>query len=378
MELSPDIALDKAQSPDIALDKAQSPDIALDKAQSPDIALDKARSPVMTQAEVNLFLKLMKEGNVFDTEPEPEPEQEERGHLTGAVPYDLASQERIVRGRMPTLEIICERFARLFRQSMSASLGKAADVFPSSIDTVKFSQFMRTLPVPASLHVFRADPLRGSAVMVMDSKLAFGLIDSFYGGTGRGQAKIEGRDFTPLESRRIRNVIGMALADLERAWSPVHPLSFGYVRGETNPQFVSVVAPTEEVIVCGFHVELEHARGNVTVCLPYSTVEPIRSKLYAGFQSDQLELDAAWMGRLAERVREAEVTLTVELGRSRITAEELLNLSPGDCIRLNREAREPLEARVEGVPKFRVSIGSSRGQTAVRIVNDILPGPWEN
>ncbi len=179
------------------------------------------------------------------------------------------------------------------------------------------------------------------------------------------------------EARLITKVIKMALEDLEKAWAPVHPLTMSYVRGETNPQFASVVAPTEVVIVIKFEVELEQMVGNLIICLPYSTIEPIRSKLYAGFQSDQLEVDTAWISRFIERVREAEVNMLVELGRTMITGEDIMNLSEGDVIMLKHDVREPLEVKVEGVPKFKVFAGSSRGQKAVRVVGDIPPKIWE-
>jgi flagellar motor switch protein FliM len=130
--------------------------------------------------------------------------------------------------------------------------------------------------------------------------------------------------------------------------------------------------------VVKFEVELEQTVGTLIICLPYATIEPIRSKLYAGFQSDQLEVDTAWISRFIERVREAEVNMSVELGRTTITAEELMNLAIGDVIMLKRDAREPLEVNVEGVPKFKVFIGSSRGQKAVKIQSDIPPRVWED
>ncbi|MDR2460682.1 MAG: flagellar motor switch protein FliM [Deltaproteobacteria bacterium] len=326
---------------------------------------------ILTQDEVDALLKGMGGGEV-------ETETDDSGDQEGITRYDLTNQDRIIRGRMPTLEIINDRFARFFRQTMSTSLRKVIDISAFSIDMIKFGEFMRALPVPTSLHVFRAEPLRGHAIMVIETKLVFNLIDSFFGGSGRGYIKVEGRDFTPIESRRITNVIKLALQDLERAWNPVHPLTFSYVRGETNPQFASVVAPSEVVLVVKFEVELEQTVGTLIICLPYSTIEPIRSKLYAGFQSDQLEVDTAWINRFIERVREAEVSMVVELGRSQITAEELLNLAPGDCIKLNHDVREPLEVKVEGVPKFKVFIGSSRGQKAVKIQSDIAPKIWED
>jgi flagellar motor switch protein FliM len=325
---------------------------------------------ILTQDEVDALLKGMGGGEV-------ETETDQNTDEAGITRYDLTNQDRIIRGRMPTLEIINDRFARFFRQTMSTALRKVIDISAFSIDMIKFGEFMRALPVPTSLHIFKAEPLRGHAVMVIETKLVFNLVDSFFGGSGRGYIKVEGRDFTPIESRLIVKVIKMALADLERAWNPVHPLTLSYVRGETNPQFASVVAPTEVVLVVKFEVELEQTVGTLIICLPYSTIEPIRSKLYAGFQSDQLEVDTAWINRFIERVREAEVTMKVDLGKTTITAEELMNLTEGDIIMLNHDVKEPLDVRVEGVPKFKVFIGTSRGQKAVRIESDIVPRTWE-
>ena len=324
---------------------------------------------ILSQDEVDALLKGMG-GNDLETETD------DSGSAGGINSYDLTSQDRIIRGRMPTLEIINDRFARFFRQSMSTALRKVIDISAFSIDMIKFGEFMRSLPVPTSLHIFKAEPLRGHALMVIESKLVFNLVDGFFGGSGRGYIKVEGRDFTPIEARLLSKVIKMALDDLEKAWSPVHPLVLSYVRGETNPQFASVVSPTEVVIVIKFEVELEQTVGTLVICLPYSTIEPIRSKLYAGFQSDQLEVDTAWINRFIERVREAEINITVELGRTMITGEDIMNLTVGDVIMLKHDVREPLEVQVEGVPKFKVFAGSSRGQRAVRIVSDIQPKIW--
>ncbi|MDR2935227.1 MAG: flagellar motor switch protein FliM [Candidatus Adiutrix sp.] len=324
---------------------------------------------ILSQEEVDALLRGMGSGGA---EPETD-----AANPDGVTAYDLTNQERIIRGRMPTLDIINDRFARLFRQTMSTSLRKVVDVSTVAVDMIKFGEFMRNLPVPTSLHVFKADPLRGHALLVIQAQLVFNLIDSFFGGSGRGYIKLEGRDFTPIESRMITKVVKMALEDLEKAWNPVHPLELTYIRSETNPQFASVVAPTEVVIVVKFEFELEGTVGVISLCLPYSTIEPIRSKLYAGFQSDQLEVDTAWSNRFIERVREAEVNMKVELGQTTVTGEDLLNLAIGDVLMLRHDVREPLVIQVEGVPKFKVYAGTSRGQKAIRVIGDIPPKVWE-
>jgi flagellar motor switch protein FliM len=245
------------------------------------------------------------------------------------------------------------------------------DVSTTSIDMIKFGEFMRALPVPTSLHIFKVDPLRGHGIMVIETKLVFSLVDNFFGGSGQSFIKIEGRDFTAIENRLINKVVHIAMEDLEKAWNPVHPLRLTYVRSETNPQFASVVAPTEVVIVIKFEVELEQTVGQLVLCLPYSTIEPIRSKLYAGFQSDQLEVDHEWINRFIGQVREAAVELVVELGRARISAEGLLNLHVGDVVKLEQDVEHPLTVWVEGIPKFSGFPGVSRGNKALKVSCDI-------
>ena len=317
-------------------------------------------SKILTQEEVDALLKGMSGGEI---ETETDTVEDD----SGVTVYDLTNQDRIIRGRMPTLEIINDRFARILRTTLSSSLRKVIDVSAFSIDMIKFGEFMRALPVPTSLHIFKVDPLRGHGIMVIETKLVFSLVDNFFGGSGQTSIKIEGRDFTAIENRLINKVILMAMEDLEKAWNPVHPLKLTYVRSETNPQFASVVAPTEVVIVIKFEVELEQAVGTLVICLPYSTIEPIRSKLYAGFQSDQLEVDHEWINRFIDQVREARILITVELGRAVITSKDLLNLTEGDIIMLEQDVSQPLIAKVEGIPKFKGFPGVSRGNKALQV-----------
>lgn len=321
-------------------------------------------SKILTQDEVDALLKGMSGGEI-------ETEGDSVEDDSGITSYDLTNQDRIIRGRMPTLEIINDRFARILRTTLSGSLRKVIDVSSFSIDMIKFGEFMRALPVPTSLHIFKVDPLRGHGIMVMETKLVFNLVDNFFGGSGRSFIKIEGRDFTAIENKLIKKVILLALEDLEKAWNPVHPLKLTFIRSETNPQFASVVAPSEVVIVIKFEVELEQTVGTLIMCLPYSTIEPIRSKLYAGFQSDQLEVDHEWIHRFIAQVRQAEVEVSIELGRTEISGRDLLGLKQGDVISLEQDASTPLVAKVEGVPKFKGYAGVVRGNKAFQISGEI-------
>jgi flagellar motor switch protein FliM len=317
-------------------------------------------SKILSQDEVDALLKGMSGGEI-------EVETDTGPGADGVIVYDLTNQDRIIRGRMPTLEIINDRFARLYRTTLSSALRKIVDMTTTSVDMVKFGEFMRSLPVPTSLHIFKMDPLRGHAIFVLESKLVFNLVETFFGGSGAGEVKIEGRDFTAIEQQLTRKVVMLALKDMEQAWKPVHEVTMVYQRTEINPQFASIVPPSDVVIVVKFEMEMEHAAGTITVCIPYSTIEPIRSKLYAGFQSDQLEVDHEWMRRFRVQLREAQVELTVELGRTMISSGKLLELQVGDVIKLDKDINDHLIGLIEGIPKFRGRAGTSRGAKAYRV-----------
>lgn len=291
---------------------------------------------------------------------------------SGVVQYDLANQDRIIRGRMPTLDIIHDRFIRLFRVTLSNSLRKMANLSVNSTGPLKFSEFMNALPLPSCLNILRLDPLRGAAVMVIESKLLYALVDSFFGGNDVPFTKIEGKDFTPIEIKIARRVVLSAIDDLEKAWEPVYPLKIGYSRTEINPQFVAVVPPSDVVIATTFDVELEKVSGTIKIIIPYSTLEPIKSKLSVGFQSEQLEVDYIWIHRIKEQIMQTEANIQIKLGSADITVHDLANLEPGDIIQLNHDATKPLDVLVEGIPKFRCIPGVLKGQRAIKITESLI------
>jgi flagellar motor switch protein FliM len=319
---------------------------------------------VLSQAEVDALLRGLSDGKI-------DAEQEQKDDLDGIRGYDLTNQDRIIRGRMPTLEIINDRFAKLIRTTMSASLRKVIDVTVTQTEMVKFGEFIRTLPVPTSLHILRMDPLRGHVLLVVESRLVFNLLDCFFGGTGKATIKIEGRDFTAIEQKVIQKVVAMVLKDLELSWKPVVPITFQAVRAEINPQFATIVPPTELVIAIHYDLELDHLIGKITLCLPYSTIEPIRSKLYARYQSEQLEVDLEWIERVKRQLREVEVDILVELGKGHMTGRELLQINPGDTLVLDQYVDDPLLVKIEGVPKYRGFAGMSKGLHVVKIQREI-------
>jgi flagellar motor switch protein FliM len=310
---------------------------------------------VLSQDEIDALLHGVDSGAV-STEPEPAP-----GEVRT---YDFTNQVRIVRGRMPTLEMINERFARLFRTSLFNMLRRAPEVAVAPIRMLKFSEYVHGLHVPTSLNLVRVLPLRGTALIVLDPKLVFTVVDNFFGGTGRF-AKIEGREFTATETRVIHMLLKHVFADAKEAWSNVAQIDIEYLNSEINPHFANIVSPTEIVVVTSFHIELDGGGGDLHITMPYAMIEPLRELLDAGVASDRVEHDERWMQALKEEIEDAEVELSTVLGRSRITMQQLLEMKPGDVIPCDFNGRATIFA--EDVPVFRGTFGVSRGQQAVQI-----------
>ena len=316
-------------------------------------------SKVLSQEEVDALLK-----GLVDGEIEVESSQVDQGDVAN---YDFTSQERIIRGRMPTMEVINEHFARAFRISLSMILRRTVDIQTNFVQMLKFGEFLRSLPLPSSFNIYKMDPLRGQSLLVVDSKLVFALVECFLGGSARTRFKIEGRDFTGIERRLIQKVVVMAFQDLEKAWAPVHPVKMHLVRVEINPMFVGIATPNDIMVISKFQVEMEQAEGFITACMPYATVEPIKGRLYSGFQSEQLEQDNRWTSRIHDQIRNMEVEVAVELASTRMQAKELLGLATGDIILFNKKVNDPLVGKVEGIPKFAGHAGQIHNAKAFKI-----------
>jgi flagellar motor switch protein FliM len=325
-------------------------------------------SKVLSQEEVDALLKGLVEGDI-DVKPD------QAALEAGIIPYDFTSQERIIRGRMPTMEVINEHFARAFRISLSMILRRTVDIQTSFVQMLKFGEFLRSLPLPSSFNIYKMDPLRGQSLMVVDSKLVFALVECFLGGTARTRFKIEGRDFTGIERRIIQKVVLMAFQDLEKAWAPVHPVKMHLIRVEINPMFVGVATPNDIMVISKFQVEMEQADGFIFLCHPYASIEPIKGKLYSGFQSEQLEQDNRWTSSIQEQVQDMEVEVVVELASTMMRAQELLNLAAGDIILFNKKINDPLLGKVEGVPKFTGHAGQIHNAKGFKIQKMVYPSP---
>ena len=312
---------------------------------------------ILNQEEIDALLKGVDNGAVETVAPPQQP-----GEVRA---YDLATQTRIVRGRMPTLEMINDRFARLFRIGLFNMLRRSPQISVAPVKVQKFSDYIQHLAVPSSLNLIKLNPLRGTALLVMDARLVFAIVDNFFGGNGR-YAKIEGREFTLTEGRIIQMVLRQAFGDLKEAWTICTDIAVEYLSSEVNPHFANIVSPSEVVVVSGFALELEGGGGALHVTLPYSMIEPIRDALDSGMQSDRMGgRDETWLTTLRDEVEEAEIDLVPVLGRTTLTLGRLVDLKPGDIIACDFDGDVTLFA--EGVPVLRGSYGASRGQQAVKV-----------
>jgi len=287
--------------------------------------------------------------------------------------YDLASQERIVRGRMPTMEIINERFARNIRIGLFNFIRKSPEVSIGGIKVQKYSAFLREIVVPTNFNIVSVKPLRGSGLIVCDPNLVFAVIDALFGGAGKFHTRIEGRDFSPTEQRVILRLVEVIIAEWRKAWQGIYPLELEYQRSEMQPQFANIATPSEIIVAVSFTLEIGDTSGAVHFCIPYSTLEPIRDVLYSTVQGDSSEPDRRWVNLLKTQIQSAEVDLVAELAHAPATVEQLLSFKPGDFIEL--DLTQMIQAKVDGVPVFDAHYGTSNGKYAIKIDRLLTSSP---
>ncbi|MBE7417753.1 MAG: flagellar motor switch protein FliM [Ideonella sp.] len=312
---------------------------------------------ILSQEEVDALL----EGITGEGQPPAAPETPDDGPRA----HDLASQERIVRGRMPTMEIVNERFARNARQGLYHLMRKSPEVSVGGTKTHKYSAFLREIVVPTSFNVMAVRPLRGSGLIVLEPNLVFAAIDAMFGGIGKFHTRIEGREFSPTEHRVIQRLLECLCSEYHKAWAGIYPLELEYQRSEMQPQFCNIATPGEIVVSSSFTFEFGDASGSMHLCIPYATLEPIRDVLYATAQGDSGEPDQRWVKLLKQEIQAAEVAMVAELAHAQATVEQLLALKAGDFIELDLEPL--IQAKVDGVPVFDCHYGTSSGKYALRI-----------
>jgi flagellar motor switch protein FliM len=318
---------------------------------------------ILTQNEVDALLQ--------GITGESQALEQEEAQGDGPRNYDLANQERIVRGRMPTMEVVNERFARNIRVGLFNLIRKSPEVSIGGIKVQKYSAFLREIVVPTNFNIVSVKPLRGSALIVCDPNLVFAVIDALFGGAGKYHTRIEGREFSPTEQRVILRLLQTIVGEYRKAWNGVYPLELEYQRSEMQPQFANIASPSEMVVTTTFTLEIGDTSGSVNLCFPYSTLEPIRDILYSTSQGDTGEPDRRWVQLLKTEIQSAEVELVATLATAPATVEQLLSFKPGDFIELDLEP--VIKAKVDGVPVFDCHYGTSNKHYAIKI-DQLLTG----
>jgi flagellar motor switch protein FliM len=322
----------------------------------------------LSQDEVDSLLKGVVDG----------PEAEAPADPGGVKPYRLGTEERIVRGRMPTLEIINDRFARFLRIGMFNFMRRSPEISIVPARVVKYGDFVRNLVQPTSLNIVTVRPLRGNALFVFEPALVFMIIDNLFGGDGRFRARMDGREFTQTEQRIIHRLLQVVFDDYQRSWQPVHPLQFEYVRSEMHTQFAHIANPTEIVVVSSFNIEIGGNGGTFHICIPYSMLEPIRDLIYSTLQVDQAEPDRRWQHMLQKQVQAADVEIVANLASRTMRLGELLTMKVGDVLPIELPTR--IQAKVDGVPVLECGYGELNARYALRVErlvrpeNETIPG----
>jgi len=314
-------------------------------------------SDFLSQEEVDALLR----GVTGESDEQPQDESDTKGTR----PYNMATQERIVRGRMPTLELINERFARYLRIGLFNYMHRNVEVSVGPIKVQKYAEFIRNLVVPTNLNLVTARPLRGTGLMIFDPNLVFLVVDNMFGGDGRFHTRVEGRDFTPTEQRIIQGMLNVVFTEYARAWAPVFKFNLEYVRSEMNSQFANIATPSEVVVATSFTIELGGSPAEMHICFPYSMLEPIRDLLYSTMQSDQLTSDRRWIKLLTRQLQTVEVALTCNFGTAGLRLRDIVEMRVGDVIPLNVPAE--LVTEVDGVPVFKCHHGTKNRRYAVKL-----------
>jgi flagellar motor switch protein FliM len=328
----------------------------------------------LSKEDIDSLLSAVDEGKISAAQAE-KMLGDNSGAGSGAIKYDLLSQDRIIRGRLPTLDIINDRFARQLRITLSNSIRKVMQVSVENTTLMKYGEFLTYLSLPTSLNIVRFQPLRGSCIVTIEAKLIYAFLNNFFGGVTNPKEKLEGREYTAIELMIIRRLMNFVLEEYERCWQPVYQITSEYLRTETNPQFLTVVPLSDVVLVTSFEIEMENLRGVIQIVIPYSTVEPIRHHLTSGIQSEDDDVSISWYEQIEYQLQDSEVEIDVLLGRAQLTVEQMLDLAVGDVLMLHQNQNTPLKLRVESAEKYLVEPVERSGVISVKVIDSIVKPP---
>ncbi len=317
---------------------------------------------ILSKDEVDSLLGGITEGKV-ETETDVSKESQ------AVEVYDFSMPAGPVHLRLPALGIINERLVGLLRTNLQVASRSVIDVNITSTETVKFSDFYLSLPMPSSLNIFSIEPLRGFSLIVLEGPMVFSFVDSLFGGKGVSHVKLEGRLFTKIETKIVEKIVKIILNDFKKAWSDVYEINAVFIRSEMDPQFVGIGTPDDLIIVNKFEVQLENGNGFITVCIPYSSIKPIKEKLKNKFRSEKMVIDQSWKKYIQERIKETTVELSCTMGMAKINGGDLLSMKVDDVIMLDQKSGNSVVVNVESIPKFKGYPGACNKKKAVKIID---------
>jgi len=317
---------------------------------------------VLSQDEVDSLLGGIDAGSV-------ETETDVPDDNNGVTSYNFASESGPL--NLPTFKVINERLTGFLRDRLSIMTNKNVDVKLISNELIRFNEFCRSLPLPASINVFKIDPLRGASLLVLEGRLVFSFVEFFFGGKGLNPWKLEGRAFTPIESRIIEKICRIILEELQAVWKDVQEVKMIFSHSEIDPQFTQITQPEDMVIATRLSVSLPNTSGNIFFCIPYATIEPLKEKFKQKSGYDTLEIDEVWQAALMQKIQKVTMDVNCVLGTACINAGELLELSIQDVIMLDQKISDPVMIKIENVPKFNGFPGAYNNNKAVRICEKI-------
>ena len=294
---------------------------------------------------------------------------------TEVLPYELGNQTPIIRGRMPGLEAVYDRFARIYAQTFSHHVRRPVTITRRSTELVSFQDYLGAITTPASLSIFGMNPLQGHALFVFEHHLVHVLIDLLFGGNGWFENPPPKREFTGIEIRMLSKVVFSALEDLGKAWKRLTPLEPYFERMEIQPKFAAIVPQEEVVASTTFDVEINRVPYTMSICLPYLMLDPVRLQIEAGKNNYDEEVNAVNVSRLEENLLNSKVSVKVALGEARMSLRNFLTLKTGDRIILNQDQDKPLKVMVQDKLKFMATQGAYKGKHAVQITKMIEPQP---
>jgi len=319
-------------------------------------------SNVLSQDEVDALLKGVGDGAVPTDAPAG-------GARAGVQTLDLTSQERNLRGRVPGLELIVDRFTKSLRASVGGFLGTLPSVAVGAMELRKFGGFMQKLEPATSMQLFRMAPLRGQGMLVSSPGLVATLLQIAFGGRPNRKVAIAGRELSAIELRVLERLAARVLADFADAWRPVAAVDFAFQRSESNPRFAAIAAAQDLTLVLDMRIEIEGVEdAAVSLCIPNAALDPVRRQLQATIGVETDAPGESWGDRWREVIGAAEIDVQAELGTTRMPLGAVLALKVGDLVPLGTGRDGPVVVRVEGRPRFIGAPGISGGRHAVRVI----------